>query len=91
MKALVLVLLVMLSVPANAHEIKAGSLIIIHPTVDEAEKGQNTARGSMEIRNEGSSTDNLLSLKAEFAEKVIIETPGEVIVSSSAPFTVSRR
>ena len=48
--------------------------------MDEAEKGQNTARGSMEIRNEGSSADNLLSLRAEFAEKVIIETPGEVIV-----------
>jgi copper(I)-binding protein len=56
------------------HEIKVGDLVIVHPTVDEAEKGQAAARGSMEIRNEGKTPDKLLSVSAEFAEQARIES-----------------
>jgi copper(I)-binding protein len=73
-----LLLMIVLPSAAYAHEIKAGSLVIIHPTVDEAEKGQALARGSMEIRNEGKVADELLSIQAEFADEVTIETPGKV-------------
>jgi hypothetical protein len=45
----------------HAHEIKAGLLVIVHPTVDEAENGQALARGSTEIRNKGKIADELLS------------------------------
>src|SRR5215216_3702673 len=84
MKILSLLLLMILSAPAaHAHEIKAGSLVIVHPTVDEAEKGQALARGSMEIRNEGQIADELLSIKAEFADEVTFETPGKVSVPAN--------
>jgi copper(I)-binding protein len=78
---LFLFLLTMLPASVHSHEIRAGSLIIIHPHVDEAEKGQATARGSMEIRNEGTAADQLLSIKAEFAAEAMIETPGQVIIA----------
>jgi len=61
MKALVLTLLLAFSFPANAHEIKVGDLIIVHPMVDEAEKGQVSAKGSVRIRNDGKTPDQLLS------------------------------
>jgi periplasmic copper chaperone A len=84
MKILSLLLLIFVMAPvAQAHEIKAGPLVIIHPTVDEAEKGQALARGSMEIRNEGKISDELLSIKAEFADEVTIETPGKVSVPAN--------
>jgi|SRR5215212_2269439 copper(I)-binding protein len=84
MKILWLLLLMsVLPSAACAHEIKAGSLVIIHPTVDEAEKGQALARGSMEIRNEGKIAYELLSIKAEFADDVTTETPGKVIVPAN--------
>src|SRR5215211_6004202 len=75
--------MIVLPSAAYAHEMKAGSLAIIHPTVDEAEKGQALARGSMEIRNEGKIADELLSIRAEFADEVTIETPGKVIVPAN--------
>jgi copper(I)-binding protein len=55
--------------PVQAHEIKAGNLVIVHPMVVEAADGQAVSRGSMEIRNEGSTPDQLLSLSSEFAEQ----------------------
>ncbi|HEY7747524.1 MAG TPA: hypothetical protein VH933_02490 [Aestuariivirgaceae bacterium] len=73
-------MLVALAVPAQAHEIRAGTLVIVHPSVDEAAKGQPKAQGSMEIRNEGKSAEKLLSIRAEFAETVTIETAGEVVI-----------
>jgi periplasmic copper chaperone A len=75
-----------LSAAAHAHEIKVGNLVIVHPTVDEAQKGQATAQGSMEIRNQGKTPDKLLSISAEFAETARIEStetavpPGERIL-----------
>jgi copper(I)-binding protein len=76
MKRLLVRLLLVLFLPlvATAHEIKVGDLVIVHPTVDEAEKGQAAARGSMEIRNEGKTPDKLLSVSAEFAEQARIES-----------------
>jgi copper(I)-binding protein len=72
-------MLIFAAVPAYAHEIKAGTLEIVHPTVDEVEKGQATAKGSMEIRNRGETADKLLSITAEFAERVRIETSDPTI------------
>jgi periplasmic copper chaperone A len=80
MKALVLTLLLAFAYPANAHEIKVGDLVIVHPTVDEAEKGQATAQGSMEIRNEGVEDDRLLSLSAEFASNATFESSVDITI-----------
>jgi copper(I)-binding protein len=75
MKLLALTLLFTLSSTIQAHEIKVGDLVIVHPMVDTAEKGQVTARGSVKIRNEGKTPDQLLSISAEFADKATIEAP----------------
>jgi periplasmic copper chaperone A len=81
LKVVLLALMVALAPsPASTHEITSGDLVIVHPMVDEAEKGQAESRGSMEIRNEGNSPDRLLSIKSEFADAVTIE--------GSAPVTV---
>jgi copper(I)-binding protein len=69
--------------PLAAHEIKSGNLTIIHPMVAEAAKGQATAKGSVTIRNDGKSTDQLLSISAEFADKVTIGAPSPVPVPAS--------
>jgi hypothetical protein len=50
-----------------------GNLVIVHPMVDEAEKGQALLGGSMEIRNEGNTPDQLLSVESEFADEVVID------------------
>jgi copper(I)-binding protein len=74
LKALFLfVLLILAPGAAHAHEIRYGELEIVHPTVDEAYKGQAVAQGSMEIRNQGKAVDKLLSINAEFAERGRIE------------------
>ena len=78
---LLLISLILLPNSVHSHEIKSGSLIIVHPHVDEAEKGQAAARGSMEIRNEGTTTDQLLSITAEFASEATIEVPGAMIIA----------
>jgi copper(I)-binding protein len=69
----------LLAVPSHAHEIKFGTLEIVHPTVDEALKGQAAAKGSMEIRNHGKAADRLLSITAECAEKARIETSDTIV------------
>jgi copper(I)-binding protein len=71
--------LVLLSAAAHAHEIKFGTLEIVHPTVDDAEKGQAFVQGSMEIRNHGDRADKLLSIRAEFAERVRFEITDSVV------------
>lgn len=73
-------LLILLPAMLQAHEIKVGDLVIVHPTVDEADKGQAAAKGSMEIRNEGSSPDKLLSMNAEFASEVSFEVPAPIVI-----------
>jgi copper(I)-binding protein len=73
-------LLTLLPAATHAHEIKVGSLVIVHPMVNEAEKGQALSSGSMEIRNEGDTPDQLLSIKSEFADEVTIERPVPVTV-----------
>jgi copper(I)-binding protein len=88
MKTLVLTLLLAFSFPANAHEIKLGDLVIVHPMVDEAQKGQDKARGSLEIRNEGKTADQLLSISSEFADKATIEAPVPVTVPANGRVAV---
>jgi copper(I)-binding protein len=73
-------LLPLLSAATQAHEIKVGSLVIVHPMVNEAEKEQALSGGLMEIRNEGDTPDQLLSIKSEFANEVTIEGPVPVTV-----------
>jgi hypothetical protein len=80
MKALVLTLVLAFSFPAQAHEIKVGDLVIVHPTVDEADKGQAIAQGSMEIRNEGVEDDRLLAITAEFSGNVTFESSVDVTI-----------
>jgi copper(I)-binding protein len=83
MHRLILVLLACLTaaaIPAAAHEIKAGNLVIVHPMVDEAEDGQAVSRGSMEIRNEGSAPEKLVAISSEFATKSEIEGGGPVTI-----------
>jgi copper(I)-binding protein len=58
-----------------AHEIKVGDLVIVHPMVGETKKGQVSAEGSVSIRNEGKTQDQLLSVKAEFAETTMVGPP----------------
>ena len=60
---------ILISRPVQAHEIRAGNLVIVHPMVDEAAEGQAISRGSMEIRNEGNTADQLLFISSEFAEQ----------------------
>ena len=48
--------------------------------VDEAEKGQISAKGSVQIRNDGKTPEQLLSISAEFAEKTVIDAPVPVSV-----------
>lgn len=84
MKSLVLtLLLVLLPVATQAHEIKIGDLVIVHPMVDEAKKGQAEARGSIEIRNEGTTPDQVLSISSEFADKVTIEVHVPVTIPAN--------
>jgi copper(I)-binding protein len=69
-KTLEFVLLVVLF-PATlyAHEIKIGDLVIVHPMVDEAALGDASAKGSLKIRNQGKTPDQLLSINASFADR----------------------
>lgn len=94
MKPAVLRLLLLLSYPglSHANEIKFGNLVIVRPIVTEAEKGQAFAQGWVKIRNEGKAADQLLSITAEFADKVTIGAPVPVLVpagghSVSVPLT----
>lgn len=82
MKVLGLTLLA-LSCPAHAHEIKVGDLIIVHPMVDEAEKGQVSTKGSVKIRNQGKAPDQLLSISSEFAAKAVIDAPVPVPIPAN--------
>jgi copper(I)-binding protein len=77
MKRLLITLLVawFLPVAATAHEIRVGTLVIVNPMVDEAAKGQAYAQGSVKIKNEGKSPDQLMAMSAEFAETALINTP----------------
>jgi copper(I)-binding protein len=80
MKALLFAgLLALWTTAATGHEIKFGDLEIVHPTVDEAKKGQVEAKGSMEIRNNGEAPDRLIAINAEFAEAARIESPDPTI------------
>jgi copper(I)-binding protein len=92
LKVLLLALMVALGpLPATAHEITSGDLVIVHPMVDEAEKGQAESRGSMEIRNEGNSAEQLLSIKSEFADAVAIEGSTPVAVPAKGRASVLLR
>lgn len=77
MKRLLMTLLVtwFLPVAVTAQEIKVGTLVIVHPMVDEAAKGQAFAWGSVKIKNEGKSPDELMAMSVEFAETALINTP----------------
>lgn len=77
------IILVLAAAAAQAHEIKIGNLVIVHPMVDEAKKGQASALGSVEIRNEGNATDSLLSISSEFADSVTLEAPLPVLVPAN--------
>jgi copper(I)-binding protein len=72
--------LVFPTVLAHAHEIKFGDLTIVHPMADEAKRGQGSAKGTVKIRNEGTSPDELNSIRAGFAEEVKILAPVPVSI-----------
>jgi hypothetical protein len=62
-----------LPVAATAYEITVGTLVIVHPMVDEAAKGHMLKAQSK--LNEGKSPDQLMGMSAEFAETALINTP----------------
>jgi periplasmic copper chaperone A len=74
---------------AQAHEIKAGDLVIVHPMADEATDGQAMSGGSVEIRNEGNKAEKLLSVSCEFAEKTDIKGNVPVIIPAAGHAAVS--
>ena len=75
--------------PAQAHEVKAGYLVIVHPMVNEAADGQVMSRGSLEIRNEGTKADKLLSISSEFAAQAEIDGPVPVVIPAQGHADVS--
>lgn len=67
----------------HAHEIKVGDLVIVHPMADAAEKGQASVKGSVQIRNEGSTTDRLLAIRAAFAETAALAAAVPVAIPAT--------
>lgn len=61
-----------LALPASAHEVKAGDLILDHPWARATPHGAKVAGGFMTIRNTGTAPDRLLSGTAPFAARVEI-------------------
>jgi hypothetical protein len=85
---LTVLFLVLLTSWGTAHEIKVGTLIIVHPMVDEAEDGQATVSGSKEIRNEGTNPRRLLLISSDFAGKAKIEGPLPLLVKRPCPILI---
>jgi copper(I)-binding protein len=58
--------------PATAHQIKAGSLIIVHPWCRQLPLKPDTAAGFMKIINTGADDDRLVKVTADVAANVAI-------------------
>lgn len=54
---------------AQAHDYKAGSLVVAHPWTPEPPMGAKVAAGFLKISNEGSADDRLISVTTEIAGK----------------------
>lgn len=67
--AVVLTVAALTSSIAQAHEYKAGSLLIVHPWTPEPPVGAKVAAGFLKIVNEGTTDDRLVSVTAEIAGK----------------------
>jgi copper(I)-binding protein len=74
-----------------AHEVKFGQLVIVHPMVDEAAKGQAVGNGSVAIRNDSAAADRLLSVTCECAETVTIEAGAPVAIPAGGTASVRLR
>ncbi len=73
--AVIAVLLVgFLPMPAAAHQIEAGQLVIHHPWIRETPVGASTAAGYAEIENKGNEPDRLLSVEIKGAAKLEIHS-----------------
>jgi periplasmic copper chaperone A len=59
--AFALLLCLVSAVPADAHQIKIGQLVITHPWIKQLE-GQQTAFGCMKITNKGSTDGRLIGV-----------------------------
>ena len=70
-----------MTAPVNAQQSKAGDVVIriLDPSVEEAEKGQATAQGSIEIRNQGDMADKLYLIIGEFAERAKFDASSATI------------
>lgn len=60
--------------PATAHEVTAGDLQIIHPSIPAPTAAAKSAAGYMAISNEGSEPDRLLAVEGDFAQKIMLHT-----------------
>lgn len=60
------------ALPAAAHEISAGSILIAHPYVREVPEGAKVAGGYALILNEGTEPDRLLAVSGEIAGRAEI-------------------
>lgn len=67
------------SVPAVAHEYKAGGLEIVHPWSRATPAGAKVAGGFFKVENDGAMPDKLLSVASDIADKVQIH---EMIMSA---------
>jgi copper(I)-binding protein len=88
MKLLIIAFWLLCSTVAAAHEIRTGELVIVHPMVEPAGLGQPRAEGKLRIMNEGSTSDRLLSISTEFAEKSTSSSTEPVDIPAGGQVTV---
>jgi periplasmic copper chaperone A len=76
-KLLTVCLLMLLAAPAAAHEIKVGSLEIVHPWARATAGAAKTGAIYMRIENNGDTDDQLISMATDAAERVEMHTSSE--------------
>lgn len=61
-----------ISIAAQAHDYKSGSLVIAHPWTPQPPVGAKVAAGFLKITNEGKEDDRLIAIGADVAGKIQI-------------------
>lgn len=73
-RAFSLLTALLLSTAANAHDIRAGDLQIIHAHINAPAKGAKSAAGYMGITNDGAEPERLLGIEVGFADMAMLHT-----------------
>jgi periplasmic copper chaperone A len=93
MRPVLAALALLAAAPASAHEVKAGSITVVHP-IARASIGQapNTA-AYMTLKNAGSTPDRLLSASCACARKVEVHAMstagGRMVMRPAGPVTIA--